>query len=98
MKLLGHLPEAIRECCKEVDSNKSDEKAEHNSPDDEAWIPEVVSGIEAEVQQRHPKVEEDDAVHGGAEHADEVVDCYLRLVRDVLECVVTLNDTTAYNY
>ena len=73
-------PEAIGEACQEVDPNEPDQKAEDKGPDDEARVPEIIFWIEPEVQKRHAEVEEDDAVHGGAEHADKVVDCGLCLV------------------
>ena len=49
-----------------------------------------------ELQQSHAEVKEDDAVHGGAQHADEVVHRDVRLFWDVFECVVGLNNATTW--
>ena len=84
-------PKAISETSEKVDPDKSDEETEDERPDDEAWVPEIVSRVEAEVDHSHAEVEEDDAVHGGAKHGDEVVDSDLSLVRDILEGVVALH-------
>ena len=43
----------------------------------------------------HTQVEEYDAVTDRAEHLDEIVDCGERLLGDVFECVVSLDNTTA---
>ena len=41
-------------------------------------------------QQRFAQVEEDDGVHGGAEHLAEQLHCGVRGLRDVPEAVVGL--------
>ena len=51
----------------------------------------------AELQQRHAQVEENDAVHGGAQHADEVVHRDVRLLWDIFKGVVRLNNATTWD-
>ena len=47
------------------------------------------------VQESHAQVEEDDAVHRGAQHGDEVLDGCLRFVGNIFEGVMSLDNSTA---
>ena len=62
------FPGMVDETTEDKDSDEPDHQTEEQSPADKAGVPPVL------LKESHAKVEEDDAVTGGAEHLDEVVD------------------------
>ena len=72
-------PEAVGCVSQDINPDKPDQETQHQRPGDESWEP-VMRLRVPELEQSHAEVEEDDAVHGGAEHADEVVHRDVRLL------------------
>ena len=73
----------------EVGGEESNNENEEDGPKCEADIPDMIVSEPGDAE-----VEEDDAVAGATEHLDEVVDSDPRLWWDVLESIVSLDQTT----
>ena len=84
------LPQHVDQEAKAIDGDKPDNQTEQQSPADKASVPNML------LKESHSKVEEDDAVTGGTEHLDEVIDSGQGLWGDILESIMGLNDTTTY--
>ena len=84
------LPGKVDETTEDKDCEEPDHQTEEQGPADEAGVPHMV------FKESHSKVEEDDAVTGGTEHLDEVIDSGQGLCGDILESIMSLNDTTTY--
>ena len=89
-------PEAVGCVCQDIDPDEPDQEIQHQCPHNEAWEPEMLLRV-SELQQRHAQVEENDAVHGGAQHADKVVHRDVRLLWDIFKGVVRLNNATTWD-